>query len=97
MFYQIKIWLGRHGFIPTSWVAPKIKHVWRDKPLTPKPAQKKKKVKKPQRHSKRKCPVTEKIKRTEKGAKAKAKQFKSYMRAYKCEFCPHWHLTHERN
>lgn len=46
------------------------------------------------------CPVTEKLQRTEKGAKLAAKRLsvkQRPIRAYKCEYCPAWHLTHKSN
>ncbi len=44
------------------------------------------------------CPVTQKISREEKQAKLKAKASKGiHLRAYKCEFCPYWHLTHKKD
>jgi hypothetical protein len=40
-----------------------------------------------------KCPITGKLSRTEHRAKEKAKN--EGLRAYRCAFCPHWHLTHK--
>lgn len=42
------------------------------------------------------CPVMDKVSMVEAMAKARAAQFNTYMRAYKCEFCPYWHLTHRK-
>ena len=47
----------------------------------------------------RKCFVTNKYMFTEQIAKDKATFFKkknTHMRAYCCEFCGSWHLTHQR-
>jgi len=45
------------------------------------------------------CPVVLKVSYDEKRSKEKAKITKSInkIRAYKCEFCPYWHLTHKKN
>ena len=46
-----------------------------------------------------KCDTTDKVDMTEAYAKLRAKQFRKvgkYMRAYKCQFCSNWHLTHQR-
>lgn len=53
---------------------------------------------KEQKFRKRKrCHVMDKICRTESEAKWRAKSVKVWLRAYKCEFCGSWHLTHKRN
>ena len=55
--------------------------------------QKKKFIKKP------KCPVKFKTSYNEEIAKKEAVKMtkgKLKLRAYRCEFCPHWHLTHQR-
>ena len=46
-----------------------------------------------------KCPVVHKICHTEQEAKLRAKSNVGYimLRAYKCEFCPSWHVTHKKN
>lgn len=47
-----------------------------------------------------KCPVTDKINRTEANTKKKVRDNRLHgltLRAYKCEFCPHWHLTHKKD
>lgn len=55
------------------------------------------------RHRPRKkplCDVMDKVMMTEAQAKEKAKVKTNkyqYLRAYKCQFCPSWHLTHHRN
>lgn len=48
------------------------------------------------------CPVTDKVGYPEALAKLKAERLKKrtengYLRAYHCEFCPKWHLTHHKN
>jgi len=46
------------------------------------------------------CHISNKVCRTEKEAKEKAKQKISpliHLRAYKCFHCFHWHLTHKKN
>lgn len=46
------------------------------------------------------CPITNKVKRTEQEAKNRVAKNKFHylnLRAYKCEFCPAWHLTHKKN
>lgn len=43
------------------------------------------------------CVIMGKVNRTEKQAKARAaKPGGIKLRAYKCEFCPWWHLTHKK-
>ena len=39
----------------------------------------------------------DKVSYVEPVAKARAAEYKVYMRAYKCEFCPYWHLTHHKS
>lgn len=45
------------------------------------------------------CPVLNKICRTEQGSKeyARRRHNQVWLRAYKCEFCPAWHITHKKN
>lgn len=43
----------------------------------------------------RKCLRTDKLCRSERAAKRRARSMG--LRAYKCEFCPYWHLTHVKN
>lgn len=48
-----------------------------------------------------KCPVQGKTCLSENSAKKSAGKFKKtnvdrYMRAYKCQFCEWWHLTHNK-
>ena len=43
------------------------------------------------------CPVIDKVSYVEPIAKSRAAEHKTYMRAYKCEFCAYWHLTHHKN
>lgn len=42
-----------------------------------------------------KCPQNGKSSMVEMDAKQRAK--KLGIRAYRCEFCPHWHLTHKKD
>jgi len=58
---------------------------------TTQPAPKKKKPK----PKKQFCVQTDKVCRTEHGAKGRAKQ--KHIRAYKCQWCGTWHLTHKKN
>lgn len=47
-----------------------------------------------------KCPVQFKTSYSEETAKKEASRLeggKLKLRAYRCEFCPHWHLTHQSN
>lgn len=45
-----------------------------------------------------KCPVTDKICRSEQNAKRYAENKKTVkLRAYKCQFCPAWHITHKKD
>jgi hypothetical protein len=47
-----------------------------------------------------KCPVNGKISYREQKAKEvaiKKTNKLTKIRAYKCEFCPHWHITHKKN
>lgn len=56
------------------------------------------KHKKKKNHKARKCPTTDKICRSEHGAKGRANSVKlPKLRAYKCAFCNSWHLTHKKN
>lgn len=49
------------------------------------------------RQRQRTCPVMGKIGRTEQGAKEAAKRNPlQRLRAYKCEFCEDWHITHKK-
>lgn len=44
------------------------------------------------------CPVMNKVNYDETYAKFKAKASKGIkLRAYHCEFCPNWHLTHKKD
>lgn len=49
------------------------------------------------------CEVVQKVQYPEALAKLKAQQLKKssqnnlYLRAYKCEFCSEWHLTHKKS
>lgn len=54
----------------------------------------KKNIYKPKR-----CPINHKISHTEQEAKDRARASGRYvqLRAYKCEFCPAWHMTHKKN
>lgn len=58
-------------------------------------------VKKKNRYKVQKCIYVDKVMMPEALAKLRAKQLApktpgGYLRAYKCQFCEQWHLTHKR-
>jgi len=100
---NIFIKLIRKFFLPAPAPAPEPLKVVQE-PIPPKVRVKVKyrtfvpKVKKYKRQRDR-CPVEDKICRSEQNAKARASAggVDVQLRAYKCQFCPSWHLTHKKN
>lgn len=79
----------------------KILDWFRKKPKPPEPPKPKlvKHKKRVKRKFLPKCYVMDKYSYTEHYAKKKAQNIKTgvSLRAYKCEYCGHWHLTHKKN
>lgn len=84
-------WLSASLFAIVFWSATEEKE---PPPVIPPPVKVFKKKTQPPR-KKGKCIQTDKLCRLECTAKERAAQLK--LRAYKCEFCDFWHLTHKRS
>jgi hypothetical protein len=80
------------------WGAPKTISVVVPVQVPPPTPSKKNKAPKPKevKDPKTECAVTGKLCRTEAAAKKRAEESRPKLRAYKCQFCPYWHLTHKK-